>query len=103
MFQHTSHSALRAAQRGLSDEEIEYIYCYGTRYHLAGVVIYYLRCRDLPVEDTGWDWATRLVGTALVVSKDHSDLLTVWRNRRNGLKRIRKKETYGIPLPIYGS
>ena len=94
MIQHTEHSFLRSAQRGLSDEEIEYVQFYATRFHRAGVIIYYLRTRDLPACDRREEWATQLVGTALVFSRDGSALLTVWRDRRSGLKHIRKKETY---------
>ena len=101
MFQHTDHSAWRSSQRGLTDEEIEYVSLYASRYHRAGAFIYYLRLRDVPPSDRCRDWAARLVGTALVVSRDGSALLTIWRNRRNGLKQIRKKEARrSTPVPV---
>lgn len=91
MFYHTSHSSFRASQRHLSNEEIEYIKYFGSRIRNSGALFFYLRKRDLPVEDQHRDWANHLVGTALVMSKDGSSLLTVWRNRKNGLKNICKK------------
>lgn len=95
MIQYATHSALRSAQRGLSVEDIEYVFLFGSRYHKGGALIYYLRRRDIPLPDLSRAWATRLIGTALVFSKDGSTLITVWRNRRNGMKRIRKKPDHG--------
>jgi hypothetical protein len=95
MFQYTNHSEHRSAQRGLSKEEIEYVYQYASHYHQGGALIYFLRNQDLPEADRRWDWANHLVGTALICSRDGNTLVTVWRNRRNGLKLIRKK----MPFP----
>jgi len=94
MIQHTLHSAFRSAQRGLSDDEIEYVLQFGSQYHCGGALIYYLRRQDVPHTDQRIDWVMCLVGTALVVSSDGDTLLTVWRNRRNGLKLIRKKPQF---------
>jgi len=94
MIQHTIHSAVRSAQRGLSEEEIEYVYQFASRHHCGGVLIYYLRRQDVPLSDRRSDFAMRLVGTALVMSRDGHALLTAWRNRKSGMKQIRKKETY---------
>jgi hypothetical protein len=91
MVPHTDHSAFRSAQRGLNDEEIEYVRWYGSCHHGGGALIYFLRSQDLPPADRNWDWANHLVGTALVFSPDGEVLMTVWRNRRKGLKIIRKK------------
>lgn len=90
-IKHTDHSAYRSAQRGLTDEEIEYVYQFGSRYHRGGALIYYLRRLDVPSADRGRDFAMRLVGTALVIALDGRTLLTAWRNRRRGMKWIRKK------------
>ena len=96
MIQHTSHSEYRSAQRGLTNEEIEYVSIYASHYHCGGALIYFLIEQDLPEDDRRRDWAVHLVGTALVCSKDGGTLLTVWRNRRNGLKLIRKKPSYSF-------
>jgi len=94
MLQHTRHSAVRSAQRGLTEEEIEYVYQFASRYHCNGAVIYYLRRQDVPLSDHRLDFAMRLVGTALVLDQDGRTLLTAWRNRRRGMKLIRKKDSY---------
>jgi len=94
MIQHTTHSQLRSAQRGLSNDEIEYVYQYGSRFHREGALICYLRAQDVPLADQHKDWSNRLVGTALVMTRDGQTLLTTWRNRRSGLKIIKKKPAY---------
>jgi hypothetical protein len=86
-IRHTDHSAFRSAQRGLTDEEIEYVYQFSSRFHQGGAMICFLRQRDLPA-------ANHLVGTALVLDKEGKTLITVWRNRRSGMKIIRKKTRY---------
>lgn len=101
MIQYTSHSAFRAAQRGLSKEEIEYVLQFGSCYHRGGALIYYLRRQDIPLADVRKDWITSLVGTALIFSRDGSSLMTVWRNRRCGLKRIRKQRKYNYKCYIH--
>jgi hypothetical protein len=99
MLQHTDHSRQRSSQRGLSDSEIEYVYQHGTLFNRGGACIYYLRAQDLPLLDRRSGWAAKLVGTALVVDRDDDlTLLTAWRNRRRGLKVIRKKPAYRLDL-----
>jgi hypothetical protein len=90
MLQYTQHAATRSAQRGLSDDEIEYVYQFASRYRRGGATIYFLRRRDVPLPDRRRDFANRLVGTTLVCDPDSYRLLTAWRNRRSGLKRIRR-------------
>lgn len=89
MFQLSEHAMQRAAQRGLTTEEIEYVFLYGKRYHNAGAVFCYLREKDLPRGDRRRDFCKRLVGTAIVLDLEGRLVLTVWRNRRNGIKYIR--------------
>jgi hypothetical protein len=97
MFTHSAHSLQRAAQRGLSNEEIEYILWYGQRHRRSGVIIVYLRRRDIPATDLWRADVTRLEGTAVVFDQGRQgDILTVWRNRRNGLKHIRRKPITGV-------
>ena len=101
-IEHTQHSVTRSAQRGLTDEEIEYVYQFASRFHSGGALIYYLRRQDVPVPDLRWDFAMRLVGTALVVTLDGHTLVTTWRNRRRGMKRIRKKkDVFVLPELLY--
>lgn len=84
------HAQERAAQRCLSPEDILYILHYGRRYYVADAIFYFLTKRDLPA----WDRHTRsrLVGTAVVVSKDRSTIITMWRNRQTGVRKIRRKQ-----------
>lgn len=91
MFQMTGHSDARAAQRCLTDAEIEYILFFGKRYFCRGARMYFLRYKDLPESDRRRDECTRLVGTCVVLSEDRHTVITVWRNRKSGLKWLRKK------------
>jgi hypothetical protein len=97
MIYHTDHSALRSAQRGLSEEQIEYVLFFASHHHRGGALIYYLRRQDVPAVDRRCDFAMRLVGTALVINPDGRTLMTAWRNRRSGLRRILKKAHYRLP------
>ncbi len=91
MFQMTDHSDMRAGQRSLSEEEIQYVLFFGKRHFCAGARLYFLRYKDLPPSDRRRDDCTRLVGTCVVISADLHKVITVWRNRKSGLKLLRKK------------
>lgn len=103
MIEFNQHSALRAAQRNLSKDEIQFVVENGVAFHRAGAVIYYLRQCDLPEDCHPNDVKARLVGTAVVLGKDQRTLITVWRNRESGLKHIRCKPKYKFDLmePAY--
>ena len=79
------------AQRNLSERDVEYVLTYGCREFRGGVEFRYLRKRDIPPEDRSK--FARLEGTAIVVgsASNADDVITVWRNRRNGLRHIRRK------------
>lgn len=64
------HAATAGSTTWLSPEDIVYILCYGRRYH---------------------DAMSRLIGTAVIVNKDHSTIITIWRNRQHGVRNIRRK------------
>lgn len=89
------HSIKRGAQRNLSQHELEYVILYGHVLHRAGAVFYFLRNCDIPQGDLTNDQITRLVGTAVVISRDGRTVITTWRNRRDGLKKIKRKPKYG--------
>lgn len=97
MLQFNYHSAYRTARRNLSGEDINYVIAYGQRFHRAGALIYYLRRRDVPEWDRANDRWMRLSGSAVILTKDGRTLITAWRNRRSGLKRIRCKPKYDMP------
>ena len=92
-----THAIERAAQRNLSSEAIQYVITYGRRLHRAGAVFFYLRDCDIQDEDRKKSEFTRLVGTAVVLSRDQQTVLTVWRNRKNGLMHIRRKNKFSKP------
>ena len=92
-----THARKRAAQRNISVDEIAYIKAFGHRYHRAGAIFYYLRHKDIPKYDRKNDELMRLAGTALVLTKDGREVLTVWHNPQTGLKYIRKKPTFSTP------
>lgn len=83
------HAQTRAAQRGLSCEDIAYILSYGQRYHAAGAVFYLLLDKDIQEGDCRK--MSRLIGTAIIVDKAHTTIITIWRNRQNGIRNIRRK------------
>ena len=95
MFEFNLHSSQRAAQRNVGEQDIDYVVRYGQRFHRAGAVFYFLRQCDIPANDQALDTVARLAGTAVVLSKDESTLITIWRNRRSGLKHIRQKPLRG--------
>jgi hypothetical protein len=90
MFQMSNHSKLRAAQRRLTPDELEYVRQFGKRYFCEGARVYYLREKDLPPGDRRRQWKN-LVGTAVVMTLDMQVVITTWRNRKSGLKFIRRR------------
>ncbi|MDL1897266.1 DUF4258 domain-containing protein [Anaerolineae bacterium CFX7] len=90
MFQ-TQHALKRMAQRNLSESDVEYVLTHGCREFRGGVEFRYLRKRDIPRADQ--TQYARLEGTAIVVgsASDVEDIITVWRNRKHGLRHIRQK------------
>ncbi len=100
MLQMSDHSEQRAAQRSLRPEELEYVLQFGKRYYCEGARVYYLRRRDLHPADRRSGEITRLVGTAVVIAWDSQTVITVWRNRKGGLKFLRsRRERCGRNTP----
>jgi hypothetical protein len=83
------HAQLRAAQRGLSTEDIVYILQYGQCYRAADAIFYLLLSKGIPEHER--HKMSRLIGTAVIVSKDHSTIISCWRNRQKGTRNIRCK------------
>ena len=96
MAELTIHARIRAAQRRLSLETMNYIITYGQCFYKAGAKFYYLRLIDLPEWDLANDKWRKLVGSAVVLTKDGRIVITVWRNYKNGLKRIKHKPDYSF-------
>ncbi len=100
MLQMSDHSEVRAAQRSLRPEELEYVLHFGKRYYCEGARVYYLRRKDLHPADRRSGAIARLVGTAVVIAWDSQTVITVWRNRKGGLKFLRsRRERCGRNAP----
>ena len=88
---HSQHALRRCAQRNLALDDIQYIQLYGVSFHKAGAEISFLRECDVPLFDRANSRRMRLVGTSVVCSPDGRTVVTVWRNRKNGLSKIKRK------------
>jgi hypothetical protein len=78
------------AQRNLSERDVEYVLKHGCRVYNGGVEFRFLRKRDIPQQDQSE--FSRLEGTAVIIgTQSETDVITVWRNRKHGLRRIRHK------------
>lgn len=85
----TNHAEQRMAQRNVSLRDVQYVLEHGQKLHRAGAVFFYLGKCDIP--KTQRQRADRLEGTVVVLSRDMPLILTVYRNRQDGLGRIKKK------------
>jgi len=90
----TIHATKRVAQRNLSKDDLEYVLHHGTKCHKAGACFYFLAGKDIPAEDRKDNEIARLEGTTLVLDPGQTTIVTVYRNREKGLKRIRRKQDY---------
>lgn len=90
------HLRDRMQQRCIKQSDIEYVLYFGKKFHKAGALFYYLRERDLPAHDSENPKLEKLVGTAVVVSPDDHSIITVWKDRENGLSKIKRKPKYNI-------
>lgn len=87
----TEHARRRMAQRNLSCKDIVYAMGHGRVINRAGAVFVHLGRSDIPDEDRAEPSITRLEGVTLVLSAVEPIVLTVWRNREQGLRHIRRK------------
>lgn len=92
----TRHANTRMSQRSLSIKDLAYILEHGQPVRQGGALFVYLRDCDLPDEDRSLKACSRLAGTAVVLSKDGERIITTWRNRRSGWKRIKRKSRYSL-------
>jgi hypothetical protein len=93
--QYTNHALQRMTLRSLSVGQIEIVLTYGETYHRAGAEFYHLRRCDIPMDEPQAKEWIRLVGTTVVMAKDHQKVLTAYRNERSGLQKIKHKQVYG--------
>lgn len=88
----SDHASLRCAQRNLDRDEIQFIVTHGKRIRRTGVIFCQLRRRDLPDDLPPSHRHQRLVGSTVVLSKDGSRVLTVYRNERAFHRDSRKSK-----------
>jgi hypothetical protein len=88
IHRYSYHAQLRTAQRCLSPDDVEYILHHGRYYHADGAIFYLLVSKDIPEADR--HEMSRLIGTAVIVNKDHSTIISSWRNRQSGTRNIRR-------------
>lgn len=93
----SAHARTRLAQRGLSEADLRYVLRFGRLYYAGSAVIYFLGKTDIPTQDRRG--CSRLEGVAAVTSYEGT-VITIWRNRKHGMKNIRQKLALGeAPFP----
>jgi hypothetical protein len=89
----SDHADLRCVQRNLSEDEVHFIIEYGEMTRRTGVIFFHLRKRDIPQHYSKNQRLARLVGTTVVVDKECSLVITVYRNDE-ARKKDRRKTKY---------
>lgn len=92
----SQHALIRASQRNISNEDMQIVLTYGQRLHNGGAILYFLGQRDIPEELKSDDRIMKLEGTTLVISKDGTCLITLYKNK-DGLKKLKKKRKWTLP------
>jgi hypothetical protein len=82
------HAEKRMAQRNVSFEDVVFVLENGRKLHKAGAVFYFLRKCDIPDLEPEF---SRLEGTTVVLSRETATIITVYRNRKKGLRRVKRK------------
>lgn len=90
----THHARLRMAQRNVSPAQLSFILEHGQEAHCAGAILVTLRRKDIPAELQKQNEFACLEGVTVVLSREEPVVMTVWRNRRQGLRHIRDKPRY---------
>jgi hypothetical protein len=94
----SSHASQRLAQRNLSYRDVEYVLSHGRQIRNGKAIFIYLGRRDIPEHDLRQSARTRLEGTILVMDAGTgSHLTTAYRNRRHGIKDIKRKLKRSLP------
>jgi hypothetical protein len=89
----SDHADLRCVQRNLSEEEVHFIIQHGEMTRRTGVIFFHLRKRDIPPQYTRDQRIGRLIGTTVVVDKECTLVITVYRNDE-ARKKDRRKTKY---------
>ncbi len=106
-WSYTDHAMDRCAQRNLSDDDIAYVIRHGRVSYRAGAKLYFLAANDVPRADRRNERVSQLIGTSILTTMDNDRLviITVYRNRKDGLKDHRKKRKFDCrrQTPEYSS
>lgn len=89
---YSNHLTTRAAQRGLSLTQIDYVMTHGQVVIRAGGIWYILRRQDLPFSHHRIDTWAKLAGIIVLASSD-GHIITVYRNPKP-CRHIAKKQKY---------
>jgi hypothetical protein len=96
------HAGRRLAQRNLTPEDVDYVFCHGRVTHTGKAIFVHLGLRDIPVEDRRQSRLRRLEGTVLVLDPcSGRHLTTAYRNRRRGYRDIKRKSKRSLPVAIH--
>jgi hypothetical protein len=94
------HAGRRLAQRNLSHEDVSYVLAHGRLFHSGHARFVHLGRRDIPSAHLRQDRIRRLEGTILVLDADSGEhLTTAYRNRRRGVRDIKRKSKHGLAGP----
>lgn len=94
-FVFTDHARKRMAQRNVSEADILFILQHGHETHCAGTIMVACRHKDIPEERLIQDQFRRLDGVSVVMNRVEPVVITVWRNRKQGSRHIRRKPRNG--------
>lgn len=90
----TQHAKLRMAQRNVTWAQLCFILEHGQRLYRAGVCLVYLRRKDIPLKLLTQNQFASLEGTAVVLNRQGTIAMTLWRNRAKGLRHIMRKPDF---------
>jgi len=88
------HAHCRAARRNVAPQLVDYVLTYGRWIQRTGITFYFLGKRDVPAADRRAGWASRLIGTVVLVAPN-GEIITVYRNR-HALRAIQRKLKYRV-------
>jgi len=85
------HAAERAAQRNISQEDMDFVLRYGQEIHRSGAVFIFLGHKDIPESLARKRSVEKLVGTTILISSDEECIITAYKNRK-ALREIKRKD-----------
>lgn len=90
MIHRNGHFQKRIAQRGLSQDDVDFVLAYGVEIHRAGAVHFLLRGKDIP--DNFQRQYSRLIGTTILVAERWETQITAYRaQRKQAMKNVLRK------------